>query len=133
MAGVRFPDGVAVDGAAKEDSVANLEVRLPVVVVGGGLTAIDTATEALAYYPVQVEIPAPLRDAGTERGEDAVRAAWTEEERLTADEFIAHARALRERGLSDEARAPRLQRLLDGWGGATVAYRRRLVESPAIR
>ena len=26
-----------------------------VVVVGGGLTAIDTATESLAYYPVQVE------------------------------------------------------------------------------
>ena len=24
-----------------------------------------------------------------------------------------------------------LQRLLDGWGGATVAYRRRLIESPS--
>ena len=30
-------------------------MRLPVVVIGGGLTAIDTATESLAYYPVQVE------------------------------------------------------------------------------
>jgi NADPH-dependent glutamate synthase beta subunit-like oxidoreductase len=28
---------------------------LPAVVIGGGLTAIDTATELLAYYPVQVE------------------------------------------------------------------------------
>ena len=35
-------------GAAKTDSLANLQVRLPVVVIGGGLTAIDTATEALA-------------------------------------------------------------------------------------
>ena len=32
-----------------------MQLRLPVVVVGGGLTAIDTATEALAYYPLQVE------------------------------------------------------------------------------
>ena len=42
-------------GAAKVDSVANLQIRLPVVVIGGGLTAIDTATESLAYYLVQVE------------------------------------------------------------------------------
>jgi len=34
--------------AAKADSIANMQLRLPVVVVGGGLTAIDTATESLA-------------------------------------------------------------------------------------
>ena len=28
---------------------------MPIVVIGGGLTAIDTATESLAYYVVQVE------------------------------------------------------------------------------
>jgi hypothetical protein len=32
-----------------------MQLRLPVVVIGGGLTAIDTATESLAYYVVQVE------------------------------------------------------------------------------
>ncbi len=37
-------------GAAHRDSIANLQLRLPVVVIGGGLTAIDTATESLAYY-----------------------------------------------------------------------------------
>src|SRR2546430_16739342 len=42
-------------GAAKREAIANLQIRLPVVVVGGGLTAIDTATESLAYYAVQVE------------------------------------------------------------------------------
>src|SRR5689334_7769020 len=31
--------------AAKMSSIANLQIRLPVVVIGGGLTAIDTATE----------------------------------------------------------------------------------------
>lgn len=42
-------------GAAKKDSIANLAIRLPVVVIGGGLTAVDSATESMAYYPIQVE------------------------------------------------------------------------------
>src|SRR5439155_1093899 len=50
-----FLMALQLTGAAKGDSIASLTVRLPVVVIGGGLTAIDTATEALAYYPVQVE------------------------------------------------------------------------------
>src|SRR5262249_60799429 len=58
-AGVRqasdFLMALQLTGAAKTDCLANLQVRLPVVVIGGGLTAIDTATEALAYYPLQVE------------------------------------------------------------------------------
>src|SRR5262249_10337239 len=50
-----FLMALQLTGAAKTDSLANLQVRLPVVIIGGGLTAIDTATEALAYYPLQVE------------------------------------------------------------------------------
>ena len=50
-----FLMALQLTGAAKTDSVANLQIRLPVVVIGGGLTAIDTATESLAYYPLQVE------------------------------------------------------------------------------
>ena len=36
--------------------------------------------------------------------------------------------ARRRRG---EGRAPRLAQLLDAWGGATIAYRRRLIDSPS--
>src|SRR5204863_4894513 len=50
-----FLMALQLTGAAKRDTIANMQVRLPVIVVGGGLTAIDTATESLAYYPVQVE------------------------------------------------------------------------------
>ena len=46
-----FLMALQLTGAAREDSLANLTVRLPIVVIGGGLTAIDAATEALAYYP----------------------------------------------------------------------------------
>ena len=46
------------------------------VVIGGGLTAIDTATELLAYYPLQVEkFLARHETLVAERGEAAVRAA----------------------------------------------------------
>src|SRR5208282_5417938 len=50
-----FLMALQLTGAAKFSSIANLQVRLPVVVIGGGLTAIDTATESLAYYVRQVE------------------------------------------------------------------------------
>ena len=38
-------------GAFKRDALPNLQARLPAIVIGGGLTAIDTATELMAYYP----------------------------------------------------------------------------------
>jgi NADPH-dependent glutamate synthase beta subunit-like oxidoreductase len=50
-----FLMSLQLTGAAQQDSFANLQLRLPVIVIGGGLTGIDTATEALAYYPVHVE------------------------------------------------------------------------------
>src|SRR5919107_1724635 len=50
-----FLMALQLTGAFKRDQLANLQVQLPAVVIGGGLTAIDTATELMAYYPVQVE------------------------------------------------------------------------------
>ncbi len=129
-----FLMALQLTGAAKTDSIANLTVRLPVVVIGGGLTAIDTATESLAYYPLQVEkFLSRYEILVAERGEEAVRAEWTPPEREVAAEFIAHAREIRaERELAQrEDRAPRLANLIDGWGGVTIAYRRRLVNSPS--
>ena len=68
-----------------------------------------------------------------EIGEDAVRGKWDDQEREIAEEFLAHARAIRdERVLAAcEQRAPRLTELLRHWGGVTIAYRRRLRDSPS--
>ncbi len=129
-----FLMALQLTGAAKAESIANMQVRLPVVVVGGGLTAIDTATEALAYYPVQVEkFLARYEQLAREHGEAAARIAWTDEERETADEFLLHARSIRaERAAAaGEQRVPRIVALLKSWGGATIAYRKRLVDSPS--
>ncbi len=90
-----FLMALQLTGAAKMSSIANLQLRLPVVVIGGGLTAIDTATESLAYYVRQVEkFALRYRTLVAERGEQAVRAAWNAEEAAIADEFLAHAAAI---------------------------------------
>ena len=114
-----FLMALQLTGAAKRESIANLQIRLPIVVIGGGLTAIDTATESLAYYAVQVE-----KFLARYEALDA-KPAWNAEEREIAEEFIAHARALRS--------APPSHRLslLKSWGGATIAYRRRMIDSPS--
>jgi NADPH-dependent glutamate synthase beta subunit-like oxidoreductase/NAD(P)H-flavin reductase len=129
-----FLMALQLTGAAKADSIANLQVRLPVVVIGGGLTAIDTATESLAYYPVQVEkFLARYEALVAERGVAAVRAGWHPSEIATADEFLAHASAIRaERAAAArEGRSPDLARLVNEWGGVTIAYRRRLIDAPS--
>jgi NADPH-dependent glutamate synthase beta subunit-like oxidoreductase/NAD(P)H-flavin reductase len=129
-----FLMALQLTGAAKTDSIANLTVRLPVVVIGGGLTAIDTATESLAYYPVQVEkFLSRYETLVAERGEEAVRAEWNAAEREVAAEFIAHGRAIRaeREAARSDGRAPRLANLIDSWGGVTIAYRRRLIDSPS--
>ena len=104
-----FLMALQLTGAAKADSVTDLQLRMPVVVIGGGLTAIDTATESLAYYPVQVEkFLRRFEILVGEHGEARVRRAWGDEERTIADEFIAHAKAIRtEREAAAREDAPR--------------------------
>jgi NADPH-dependent glutamate synthase beta subunit-like oxidoreductase/NAD(P)H-flavin reductase len=129
-----FLMGLQLTGAARADSIANLQVRLPIVVVGGGLTAIDTATESLAYYPVQVEkFLARYELLARERGAGAVRNEWNEEDTALAEEMLGHGLAIRSEraAAAREGRPPRILELLQSWGGATIAYRKRLVDSPS--
>jgi len=129
-----FLMALQLTGAAKAGSIANLQIRLPVVVIGGGLTAIDTATESLAYYPVQVaKFLHRYRILVAEKGEAAVRERWTSEERQVADEFLGHALAIdSERSNAAAAkREPHIIELLQSWGGVTIAYRKRLIDSPS--
>ncbi|MDH3231426.1 MAG: FAD-dependent oxidoreductase [Alphaproteobacteria bacterium] len=131
-----FLMALQLTGAARKDTVANMQLRLPAVVIGGGLTAIDTATEALAYYPRQVEkFLTRYEVLVSEQGEQAVRAVWDEEELQIADEFLAHGRAVRaeREAAAASGRDPDILSLLNGWGGVTIAYRKRLADSPSYR
>ena len=129
-----FLMALQLTGAAKFDSLANLQIRMPIVVIGGGLTAIDTATESLSYYIVQVEkFLRRYEVLADELGEAAVRLSWTPDETVIATEFLTHARAIRagRAGAASEGRAANLIDLLNSWGGVTVAYRRRLIDAPS--
>lgn len=131
-----FLMALQLTGAAKADSLANLQVRLPAVVIGGGLTAVDTATEVQAYYIKQVEkILHRYEVLAAAHGEDFVRSRLDEENRKLLDEYLAHGRAVRaERERARAAgEAPDFLPLLHAWGGVTLAYRRGLRDSPAYQ
>ncbi len=126
-----FLMALQLTGAGKKDSIANLQVRLPIVVIGGGLTAIDTATESLAYYPLQVEkFLARYEVLSAKKGEAEVRKNWSAEETIIADEFLIHARAIRTERKKDK---PDVWGLLDSWGGVKLIYRKRLIDAPSYR
>jgi len=129
-----FLMALQLTGAAKSESLANLQIRMPIVVIGGGLTAIDTATESLAYYVVQVEKFLKRHDLlAPELRDRELASNWSGEEGEIAREFLEHARAIRaERAAaSREGREPRLAELLNSWGGATIVYRRRMIDAPS--
>jgi NADPH-dependent glutamate synthase beta subunit-like oxidoreductase/NAD(P)H-flavin reductase len=129
-----FLMALQLTGAAKASSVANLQLRMPVVVIGGGLTAIDTATESMAYYVVQVEkFLERYETLVKESGETAVRVSWNAEETEAATDFLEHGRAIRAERVkaAREGRNPDFIPLLNSWGGVTLAYRRRMIDAPS--
>ena len=131
-----FLMALQLTGAFKRNALPNLQARLPAIVIGGGLTGIDTATELFAYYPIQVEKTLERYEAlCAEQGEAAVRAACDAEEQEILDEFLAHGRAVRaERARAAAAgEAPDFVPLVRGWGGVTLAYRKKMTDSPAYR
>ena len=131
-----FLMSLQLTGAFKREALPNLQVRVPAVVIGGGLTAIDTATELMAYYPLQVEKTLLRYDTLTAAfGETRVRGSYDAEELELLDEYLAHGRAVRaERARAEAAgEAPDFIPLVRAWGGVTIAYRKRMVDSPAYR
>ena len=131
-----FLMSLQLTGASKKDSLANLQIRLPIVVIGGGLTGIDATTESLEYYKVQVEKFLARYEILVENfGKEYVTQRWNEEDKEIATEFISHAKAIREERLQakNEGRETNIIALLKKWGGSTLAYRKKLVDSPAYR
>ena len=140
MRGIRkasdFLMALQLTGAAKATSMANLQVRLPAGVIGGGLTAIDTATELMAYYPVQVEkILHRYETLVNVYGEQTVRARYDKEETIILDEFLAHGKLIYAERVRAEAEdeAPNFQPLVEAWGGVTLFYRKGMKDAPAYR
>jgi len=129
-----FLMALQLGNAAKSSSLTNLQIRLPAVVIGGGLTGVDTATELQAYYIAQVEkIEMRYTILVAKYGDEFIHRQLDPASFDILDEYLRHGLAVRkerERAHTQGLR-PNFIKLVREWGGVTIVYRRSMQESPA--
>ncbi len=109
-------------GAFRKDLQTNLQLRMPILVVGGGLTAIDVACEAGAYYVEQIK---KFAENVAKIGKEKLFKQLNEEEKIIAEEFLSHHEQLLKSASSHE--------FLKKLGGVKILYRKKIQESPAYK
>lgn len=126
-----FLMSLQLTGAFKKDLFTNLQIRMPILVIGAGLTAMDTACEAQAYYLLQIEKFAQRYKKLSEVfGEEEILKQFNLEEKIIAEEFLNHAREVEKYELKNfESKTD----LLKKWGGVKILYRKKIQDSPAYR
>ena len=117
------------NGAFLKNGMTNLTIRMPIAIIGCGLTALDAATEALNYYPLQVEkFLAHYEILLAQFGAQKLEQYWSAEDKIIAEEFIAHAQLFRKQKDNNS-----IKEILEELGGATIYYRGNLQDSAAYR
>ena len=116
-----FLMSLQLTGSFKEELFTNLQIRMPIAVIGGGLTAVDTACEAQAYYITQIK---KFAQKVAKIGKEKIWQSLNQEEKNIAEEFLQHAAELRD-GDSGE--------LLKKWGGVKILYRKKIQDAPAYK
>ena len=116
-----FLMSLQLTGSFKQELFTNLQVRMPAIVIGGGLTAIDSACEIQSYYITQIRKFAKKVAA---IGKEKLWASLNNEEKIIAEEFLSHAKDFEENGL---------EFLMKKVGGVKVLYRKKMQDSPAYR
>lgn len=127
---------INLTGAGRSEKFASLQVQLPAVIIGGGLTAIDTSTETMAYYPVQVlKVLKRYEEIIKEMPEESFWKMYNSDEKNIIQVFIEHGKEIRsEYEKSVEVkREPDIISLIRKWGGVSLIYRKRMQDSPAYR
>ena len=107
-----FLMSLQLTGSFKEELFTNLQIRTPIVVIGGGLTAVDTACEAQAYYLMQIKKFAKKVEV---LGRDKIWPLLNAEEKNIAEEFLRDA-------ANPQKIAP-----------VKILYRKKIQDSPAYR
>ncbi|MFM7558378.1 MAG: FAD-dependent oxidoreductase, partial [Alphaproteobacteria bacterium] len=113
-----FLMALQLTGAYQENLFTNLQMRSPIIVIGGGLTAVDTATEAQEYYQVQIEKFASKIEKFKEQNlfDDFVK-------NLSAYELEIMQEFQRDKKLFSNNSLPK----------SKILYRKKMIESPAYR
>ena len=115
-----FLMALQLTGAYQKNLFTNLQIRAPFILVGGGLTAVDSATELQAYYKIQVEkFAEKLQKFVDLKIENDFFKNLSEEEQVVAEEFINDAKKFKEhKNFSQNAK---------------ILYRKKMIDSPAYR
>lgn len=111
------------------------DVSLPAIVIGGGLTAVDTATELQAYYLILVEKVFNHFNEKYNQDTEAFKKANSVQDWPTISRWIEHGKELQAARKSAIKNSRKLDtiKLLHEWGGVTLAYRKEITKSPAYR
>ncbi len=108
--------------AFKQDIFSNLQIRMPAIVLGGGLTAVDSACEIMSYYQRQVKkFAIKTKEIIAKIGEKSFWDSLSLEQSQIAREFLQH------------ASCEDLQKYLQDNKMVTLAYHKKINLSPAYR
>ena len=119
-----------LNGAYKKNekyNAVNLQIKLPAIVIGGGLTAIDTATEILNYYPRQLLKIYNFYDNLSSK--DIFEESLNENEKKDLEEFLRQAKILKNLKSQSEI----YQFLNEELGGVTIIYHKNLHEASSYK
>ena len=131
-----FLMSLQLTGAQHTANLASLSMHMPCVVIGGGLTAVDAATEAQAFYlqfikMIYLRIDALL----THKIKQDFWQAFSEEERGQLEIWYEHGKAMlayRKKALAS-GQTIDYSDLLQSWGGVSILYRGALERAPSYR
>lgn len=126
-----FLMALQLSGAHRSHTLMNLQIEMPIVVVGGGLTAIDTATEAMAYYPKQVTLFEERYNHLVQKmGKHALDSHFSDHEQRIIQTFLNDAKEIRGCDPNDPTA---VQRYMQSIGGVQILYRSNLQKAPSYR
>ncbi len=108
-------------GAYKKDNFFNMQIRLPIVVLGGGLTAIDCATESILYYERMVEKNVQRYRSLNPQEVDAV---LSEEDKEILEEYLEHYEMFKNSDAID---------VINSLGGVKIIYHKAFEDSRAYK
>lgn len=131
-----FLMSLQLTGAYQQDTFAELSLHMPVVVIGGGLTAVDTATEAQAFYLQMTQlIQKRVRHLEHTMGKKNFWAAFSESESEKLRTWVTHGEAViaLRQAASNAGKDVDFTDLVSSWGGVSMVYRRAITQMRSYR
>lgn len=124
-----------LSGAQKDFNLTSMQISLPAIVIGGGLTAIDCATEIIAYYPIMTEKMFTKFHMLDKNSQLRFLASLDDYNKAKFNLYLEHGlRFINEKALAHkENRKPSLVKLINEFGGVKLIYRKRLTDTPSYR